>query len=305
MAVGLIRSTNTVLACAPCLASRERSKASHSASQAYRSPPYISICERRGQGRATRATTLAVEDAEISPTHSIDLEPVAEGDFCLPGEVSVDNHSNKDATVLSVEVKDYPGLLRVVAWVLNGLDYVVQSARLTTDDDGFAHNRFWVVYRNGSKLSNNQAELLAERVGDFVVYCTPNRQMMQAETFGDDNVKVINNEHEQYSVIRLGGSYGPGALLQIASAMTGVGVSIHEAVIQGCTQCGAPEVDPNFDHGARNRLFKFWVSDRHGDKLDYARATTLVYTLGLAFGGNLHGPINAPGSSFGQSNNYN
>lgn len=79
----------------------------------------------------------------------------------------------------------------------------------------------------------------------------------------------------------------------------------HSCIVQGCTQCGAPEVDPNFDHGARNRLFKFWVSDRHGDKLDYARATTLVYTLGLAFGGNLHGPINAPGSSFGQSNNYN
>lgn len=64
--------------------------------------------------------------------------------------------------------------------------------------------------------------------------CCRFKQMMQAETFGDDNVKVINNEHEQYSVIRLGGSYGPGALLQIASAMTGVGVSIHEAVIQVC-----------------------------------------------------------------------
>ena len=30
--------------------------------------------------------------------------------------------------------------------------------------------------------------------------------------------------------------------------------------------------------------FKFWVSDRHKQKLDYARATALLYTLNLVFG---------------------
>ena len=68
--------------------------------------------------------------------------------------------------------------------------------------------------------------------------------------------------------------------------------------MQGCTDCGAPQVDAGYDHRTAGRLFKFWVSDRHGEKLDYARATTLVYTMTLAFGGNLHGPIHAPGSNF-------
>lgn len=30
--------------------------------------------------------------------------------------------------------------------------------------------------------------------------------------------------------------------------------------------------------------FKFWVSDRHTQKLDYARATALLFTLNLVFG---------------------
>ncbi len=32
-------------------------------------------------------------------------------------------------------------------------------------------------------------------------------------------------------------------------------------------------------------VFKFWVTDRQKKKLDYARATALLYTLNLVFGG--------------------
>ena len=60
---------------------------------------------------------------------SIDLEPQAEGEYCMPGEVLLDNKSHEQFTILRVEVKDYPGLLRVIAWVLNGLQLTVQNAR--------------------------------------------------------------------------------------------------------------------------------------------------------------------------------
>lgn len=62
-------------------------------------------------------------------TISIDLEPQAEGEYCMPGEVLLDNESHEEFTILRVEVKDYPGLLRVCAWVLNGLQLTVQNAR--------------------------------------------------------------------------------------------------------------------------------------------------------------------------------
>ena len=39
-----------------------------------------------------------------------------------------------------------------------------------------AKNTFWVTDRRGNKLSNYHADLLAERVGDFVVYCTPDKK---------------------------------------------------------------------------------------------------------------------------------
>ena len=45
------------------------------------------------------------------------------------GEITVDNEANANFTVLSLEMKDYPGLLRVVAWVLNGLSLLVENAR--------------------------------------------------------------------------------------------------------------------------------------------------------------------------------
>lgn len=60
---------------------------------------------------------------------SFDLEHQAEGEYCMPGEVTFDNEAHKQFTVIQVEVKDYPGLLRVIAWVLNGLQLVVQNAR--------------------------------------------------------------------------------------------------------------------------------------------------------------------------------
>lgn len=62
-------------------------------------------------------------------TRSIDIEPQAEGEYCMPGEVIFDNDAHDKFTVIKVEVKDYPGLLRVIAWVLNGLQLIVQNAR--------------------------------------------------------------------------------------------------------------------------------------------------------------------------------
>ena len=68
---------------------------------------------------------------------SIDLEPLAEGEYCMPGEVFLDNESHAQYTILHVEVKDYPGLLRVIAWVLNGLQLTVQNARYGSESCAF------------------------------------------------------------------------------------------------------------------------------------------------------------------------
>lgn len=84
--------------------------------------------------------------------------------LAVPGEINIDNESSKTSTKLTVEVKgigqyitchvkfsrmiyrqsldltcttpplfmqvkDYPGLLRVIAWVINGVDLIVENAK--------------------------------------------------------------------------------------------------------------------------------------------------------------------------------
>lgn len=67
--------------------------------------------------------------------------------------------------------------------------------------------------------------------------------------------------------------------------------------LQGCTDCGGPEAETDLNYASGSRLFRFWVTDRRGDKLDYARCTALIYTMGLLLG-KRNAPLRPPGSSF-------
>ncbi|KAK9830186.1 hypothetical protein WJX72_010186 [[Myrmecia] bisecta] len=256
------------------------------------------------RSRAGAASTDTVSDSREGNDYSrmsIELDAQAEGEYCMPGELTIDNQTNDKFTILELEVKDYPGLLRVVAWVLNGLELIVENATLKTDQDGIARNTFWLTDVGGRKLKNEVAELVAERVGDFVTYCTPDKQALSANQFRNGNILVDNQEDEKYTIVTFNEATEKGGnLLEVASAMTGVGVTIAEAVIQGCTQCGGPEMGEF--NSAKGRLFKFWVTDRHGNKLDFARATSLLYVLGIV-AGEKNGSIQAPNrhSMFGNS----
>ena len=92
---------------------------------------------------------------------------------------------------------------------------------------------FWITTDGGLKLDLARAELVAERVGDFVVYCTPNQHAVEAQEFQEGPISLTNKEHEEYSVVSVVSEPGKkGFLLELASAMTGLGVVIHEAIIQ-------------------------------------------------------------------------
>ena len=84
---------------------------------------------RQHSSLSCRSSGSAINISVDNQKLSIDLEPQAEGEYCMPGEVILDNESHEQFTILRVEVKDYPGLLRVIAWVLNGLQLTVQNAR--------------------------------------------------------------------------------------------------------------------------------------------------------------------------------
>ena len=52
-------------------------------------------------------------------------------------------------------------------------------------------------------------------------------------------------------------------LLELASALNGVGVKIGRAIIQSCQECGTPVKDPDFpSEDEAGRLYKIWGTDR-------------------------------------------
>lgn len=208
------------------------------------------------------------------------------GEYCLPAYVIYDNKCNPNFTVLEVEVQDYPGLMRVLAWTLNGLDLIAQNAILRTTPEGLAKNTFWISTIRGKKLSDTRAELVAERVRDFVMYCTPHAAAEGAKQYTVGPVTVSNSEHDTYTVVYVREARPtPGFLLEVASVMTGLNVQIYQGVIQGCTDCGedVPQLveDLNGDQG---RLFKFWVQNGRGSKMEYPHISALIYALGIGLG---------------------
>lgn len=60
------------------------------------------------------------------------------------------------------------GLLRVVSWVLNGLDMVAQNAVVRTSEDGVANNTFWVTNRAGARVKKKKKnKILLLLIGYF------------------------------------------------------------------------------------------------------------------------------------------
>lgn len=222
--------------------------------------------------------------SEVSTSAQSDLAAEASGEFCMPAYVTVDNQKNERFTILDVEVQDYPGLVRVIAWTLNGLDMIAQNAVLRTSAEGTAQNTFWLTTRSGKKLSNESADALAERVRDFVMYCSPSADAAGATEFSAGPISVSNSANEQYTVVTVREeSPTPGFLLEVASVLTGLNVEILQGVIQGCTDCGE-EVPKLTTHIPGGRLFQFWVRDKDGQKLEYGDVSTLMYALNIGLG---------------------
>jgi hypothetical protein len=218
-------------------------------------------------------------------------EDDGDGDVCLPPDISADNESHKEYSIVTIEVKGYPGMFRVIAWVLNGLMLDVHNATLQTSDDGVVTNKFWLTDIKGSKLSDSELATVADRLTDYVANCTPDNSMRRSEKLSFANVTVDNSLDDKLSVITI---FAPqqrqerlprNALLEIASCINGCGIKIYRAVIQSCSDCGVPVADDDFAQAEKTgtRLYKIWGTDRADKKLDYGRASALIYTLNLLY----------------------
>lgn len=249
-------------------------------------PPGLRAPPALRAARAPRAAAQPPRRRAATPIAAAEPDADAPGEWCAPGFATVDSESHAGATVLTVEVRDYPGLVRVLAWGLGGLGVAVDNAHLTTTDDGIAINTFWLTDGRGRKLSKARADSLADRVADLVAVCAPSSTDSHATSFVGANgrVTVDNAAHPSLTVV----SVGPGAdgvpppLLVVASAVSGAGITIREAVVRGGGG-GAPAATDGTPPGA----LRLWLAepDPGGGKLPSPRCAALAYTLGLALDG--------------------
>lgn len=244
--------------------------------QDFRSARSASAQSARGEGAGS--ATSEVEVLASYDSGSSDVEGV-----CIPGEVVAYNEG--DCTVVEITCKSFPGLFRVIAWCLTGLELTVESAELATSPDGIATNRFTVVNRKGKPLPAVKAQLLAERVGEYVKFCTPEQDAMDATVFQSEHVTVCNGRDPDYTVVTILADRGENSmLLLLASVVTGIGLDIHKAIIQG--RHSKPADD-------RRRRFRFWLTDDSGKKLDFGGVSSLMYVLDLVLNKNAQ-PLKPP-----------
>jgi len=251
-----------------------------------RSTPSTQQHSRRHKNRLflTSAASGNGTTADTSPASPL----AADDEFCALAYVQIDNTKNPNFTVLEIEVQDYPGLLRVVSWVLNGLELIAQNATLSTSTDGIAYNTFWISNRSGKKLSNTAAELLVERVRDYLSYCSPKPAEAVQTEFALGPISVSNTEHSQYTLVKVREQERtPGFLLEVASVLSGLNVQVLQGVIQGCVDCGDDvpnQLSAQLNNKDGARLFEFWVRNQNGQKLQVGHVRALLYALGIGLG---------------------
>ncbi|WIA23781.1 hypothetical protein OEZ85_013464 [Tetradesmus obliquus] len=219
----------------------------------------------RTSSSLARPLGAAVEEAASSDAEEegYGLEP------CSPAFVVADN-SHPHYTQFSVDVADYPGLLRVITWVMNGMSCRVHNAVLkssedgmasdvfwVTDlrgrkvgrtersvkssDDGMASDVFWVTDLRGRKLSDAAANDLADRLEEFVSYCAPPSKDGEFTEYTCGDISISNLSHPQCTEVTVVANiFSPGLLFEMSSIFHGQGIAIVEGLVRGGSESPIP-----------------------------------------------------------------
>jgi len=156
-----------------------------------------------------------------------------ETEACRPAAVFVTDGPGNSSKV-AIEVADFPGLLRVVAWTLNGLNVEVHDLALLTTPDGLALDTFTVVKRDSNvRLSPTESADLVERLESTLNSCTA-RHTSEPQQLRCGGVCVSSPPHEDSSVVTVAVESAARSqqLLQVATTISGLGYAIKEAEVE-------------------------------------------------------------------------
>eukprot|EP00201_Polytomella_parva_P016343 CAMPEP_0175055502 /NCGR_PEP_ID=MMETSP0052_2-20121109/10119_1 /TAXON_ID=51329 ORGANISM="Polytomella parva, Strain SAG 63-3" /NCGR_SAMPLE_ID=MMETSP0052_2 /ASSEMBLY_ACC=CAM_ASM_000194 /LENGTH=389 /DNA_ID=CAMNT_0016320361 /DNA_START=173 /DNA_END=1342 /DNA_ORIENTATION=- len=216
------------------------------------------------------------------------------------GSIVVDNKSHSLHTVLTLEGRDQPGLLRMITWVLNGLGLSVQNSKIYTSSDGNVKDVFWLTDFRHNKLSDDSASRLSERLVDFLAAfepTDPRASPVQEWRYGA--IEISNLVHPSGTQLLIRGEpegHRPGFLFDIVTVLSSVGATIIEGTVQGTDDLPTPiaqtggksvTMDGGMKEIERKKDVKSYVGNSNDDdqiKNDHHRSDT-IHSIGLSMGG--------------------
>eukprot|EP01025_Chloroclados_australasicus_P048662 TRINITY_DN5521_c0_g1_i1.p1 TRINITY_DN5521_c0_g1~~TRINITY_DN5521_c0_g1_i1.p1 ORF type:complete len:366 (-),score=35.40 TRINITY_DN5521_c0_g1_i1:52-1050(-) len=246
------------------------------------------------QAEQTAEGQMRYASAPSKPYGEVNAESI-DDEECFPAFVSYRN--SDEATELNVKIQDYQGLLHVVSWVLKGMEVRVKNAKLQTED-GFADDTFIITTLKGGPLSPSRAREVADRVADFVMHCSPGRNL-EAIEWQAGMLHITNDTDGPYSEVTvLDDGTRIGFLLQVASVMTGIGVMVNAAEVRTCSECSQDEAFKLLLKGndvpvKRGRVIKMRVTEDNEGKLSERSVKAVIFSLQLLLGKG-HAPTVVP-----------
>lgn len=185
-------------------------------------------------------------------------------EVCVFGHADVDNHSDPGATMLSVTSSGDAQLVRLLGWVIDGLELEYTSAEIEHSSE-LTRMKMHIVYRHSqTKLSDADASLLSEQVADACRYCKPMVEPPSsfAVTRGAFCISTDDTTSSECSEVVVDTSYDlrNNKLVELATTVTGSGCSIKRA--QFVDSC-----------------WHFDVVNARGQPLVYQEATGMLWIL--------------------------
>ena len=194
--------------------------------------------------------------------------------------ISIDNDSFDDRSVLKLQIQSLPGLMRIISWLLEGLDLEIVNAKIATDEDLFVTMEFEIVEKTYDdeyvKLSDPDG--VKERLEDYLNFCiSKTNKEMEFGVKRHRGVCVDNESSRETTIATVVVNTSPvKSLLPISSAVTALKLKIDSAELVNLTTM-SKEVAYR-----ANKMWRFeLVTAGEGEKLTNAEANALFYTLTL------------------------
>jgi hypothetical protein len=153
--------------------------------------------------------------------------------LCVFGTAHVDNSSDPSATVLEVRASGDAQLIRLIGWILDGLELDTLSADITNSHDSSASPtttmRFSLIgHRSRSKLPDDDADLLAQQVADACRFCKPviTEPSSYELTRGPFTLYTLDSSH---LVVDSTSTSLSARLVDLAMTISGIGNTIYSA----------------------------------------------------------------------------